>query len=314
VILILCPNLCLDRIVVVRNFTVGRIHRPETGTVLASGKGLNVARAARVLGAPVGVIGVIGTDENGRAIIRGARSHGVSMRVVRVRGPSRTCTLIIDPGKTETVINEAGPARGTGVAAKLVSLLRAGLRRARVLVLAGSLPAALPEDFYARAIHLARAAGGVRTVLDAAGAALRRGLAACPDFVKVNRAEIADAVGEELDSDDAVVAAAETLRRQTGGQVLVTLGEAGAMLVTADGRWQLRPPEVRRVSAIGAGDSLTAGLVVGLLRGQPVLEAARAGVAAAACDVTTLLPGTIDAAQTRALDSQVTVTAAECVR
>ncbi len=311
-ILILCPNLCLDRIVVVRDFAAGRIHRADAGAVLASGKGLNVARVARVLGAPVMVIGVIGTDENGRAILRGARAHGIPMRAVRVRGPSRVCTLIIDPGKTETVINEAGPARGAGVEAKLLSVLRSGLRRAQVLVLAGSLPAVLPEDFYARAIRLARAAG-VRTVLDAAGAPLRRALVARPDFVKVNRAEIADAVGGRLDSDDAVFAAAKVLQAQTGGQVLVTLGDAGAALITADGRWHLRLPTVTRVSAIGAGDSLTAGLVVGLLRGQSVLDAARAGVGAAACDVTTLLPGTIDPAQTRALSAQVEVTVAERV-
>lgn len=312
-ILILCPNLCLDRIVVVRDFAAGRIHRAEARSELASGKGLNVARVARVLGAPVTVIGVIGTDENGRAILRGAHAHGIIMRAVRVRGPSRVCTLIIDPGKTETVVNEPGPARGAGVEAKLLSVLRAGLRRARVLVLAGSLPAVLPEDFYARAIRLARAAG-VRTVLDAAGVPLRRGLAARPDFVKVNRAELSDAVGGGVDSEGAVFAAAKTLQAQTGGQVLVTLGEAGAALITSDGRWHLRPPAVTRVSAIGAGDSLTAGLVVGLLRGQSVLDAARAGVAAAACDVTTLLPGTIDAAQTRALSSRVAVTVAESVR
>ena len=121
-------------------------------------------------------------------------------------------------------------------------------------------------------------------------------------------------VGGGLDSDDALFTAAQSLQTQTGGQVLVTLGDAGAALITADGRWLLRPPTVARVNAIGAGDSLTAGLVVGLLRGQSVLDAARAGVAAAACDVTTLLPGTIDAAQTRALSSQVAVTAAGRVR
>ncbi|HVH31181.1 MAG TPA: hexose kinase [bacterium] len=312
-ILILCPNLCLDRIVVVRDFAAGRIHRAETVSVLASGKGLNVARVARVLGAPVTVIGVIGTDENGRAILRGARTHGIVMRVVRVRGPSRVCTLIIDPGKTETVVNEPGPARGVGVQAKLLSALRGGLRRARVLVLAGSLPALLGEDFYARAIRLARAAG-VRTVLDAAGGPLRRGLAARPDFVKVNRAELLDAIGGGVDSEDAVFTAARGLQAQTGGQVLVTSGEAGATLITSEGRWHLSPPTVTRVSAIGAGDSLTAGLVVGLLRGQSALDAARAGVAASACDVTTLLPGTIDAAQTRALSSQVAVTVAKGVR
>jgi 1-phosphofructokinase len=61
------------------------------------------------------------------------------------------------------------------------------------------------------------------------------------------------------------------------------------------------------VSSIGAGDSLTAGLVAGMVRGLPLLDAARIGIAAAAADVTTLLPGTIDAEMVQELTPQVRV-------
>ncbi len=308
-ILILCPNLCLDRVIVVRGFAAGRIHRAETGTVLASGKGLNVARAVRALGEAVAVVGLVGDDDNGRAIVRGARAHGISLRAVRVQGPSRICTLIIDPGNAETVINESGPLTGGGLDERLLTSVRAGLRQARAIVLAGSLPAALPADFYARAMALSRDVAHVPAILDAAGAALRLGLGAKPDLLKVNRAEMADIVGRPLVSLHDVLAAAGTLRTQTGGQVIVTMGSTGAALVTAEGRWHLSPPEVPRVNTIGAGDSLTAGVVVSLLRGQSLLDAVRAGVAAAAADVTTLLPGTIEAAQVQSLIPQVTVKA-----
>lgn len=306
-ILVLCPNLCLDRVIVVRGFTAGRIHRGEPGTILASGKGLNVARAARVLGEDVAVIGVIGTDDNGRAITRGVRAHGISLRAVRVAGPSRVCTLIVDPGQGETVINEPGPAGDGAVGDRLLSLLETGLRRAGALVLAGSLPAVLPESFYARAIERAREVAHVPAMLDAAGAPLRQGLAARPDFVKVNRAEIMEVVGGPLDAVEDVLAAADGLRMQTGGQVIVTMGAGGVALVTAEGRWHVSPPDVPRVNTIGAGDSLTAGVLVGLLRGQSLLDAVRTGVAAAAADVTTLLPGTIDAAQVQDLRARTVV-------
>lgn len=306
-ILVLCPNLCLDRVIVVRGFTAGRIHRGEPGTMLASGKGLNVARAARVLGEDVTVIGVIGTDDNGRAITRGARAHGIFLRAVRIAGPSRVCTVIVDPGQGETVINEPGPAGDGNVGDRLLGLLQVGLRRAGALVLAGSLPAVLPEDFYARAIERARGIKHIPAMLDAAGAPLRLGLAAKPDLVKVNRAEIGEVVGGPLESVEDVLAAAHSLRGQIGGQVIVTMGPGGAALVTAEGRWHVSPPDVPRVNTIGAGDSLTAGVVVGLLRGQSLLDAVRTGVAAAAADVMTLLPGTIDAAQVQALRPRVAV-------
>src|SRR5439155_1136908 len=160
------------------------------------------------------------------------------------------CTLIIDPGNAETVINEHGLEAGAGVEAQLFAYLRTGLRRARHLVLAGSLPAALPANFYAHSIELSRE-GHVPALLDATGDSLRLGLAAKPDLIKVNRAELADAVGRPLASVDDVLAAADTLRAQSGGQVIVTMGAEGAVLVTAEGRWHLSPPGVTRVNTTG---------------------------------------------------------------
>ncbi len=309
VLLIVCPNLCLDRVVVVRDFATGRVNRSESTAVLASGKGLNVARAARVLGAEVTVVGVMGNDEAGRSIARGARAHGIHLHAVRVEGPSRVCTLIVDPGREETVINEPGPAVEAGAARLLMEAVLAGLRRARTVVLAGSLPPGLSDDFYAQAIGAARTKQ-IPVLLDAAGTPLRLGLAAHPQLVKVNRAELADATGRSLSSLEDVLAGAGDLLTP-GCQVVVTMGAEGAALVAPEGRWHLTPPSVQRVNTIGAGDSLTAGLAVSLLRGLPLREAARAGIAAAAADVTSLLPGTIDAAQVQALLPLVTVRTVE---
>jgi 1-phosphofructokinase family hexose kinase len=214
--------------------------------------------------------------------------------------------LVVNPGQEETVINEEGPTVDADGRRLLMDAVRAGLRHAHIMVLAGSLPPGLPDDFYAQAIGLARARR-IRVLLDASGAPLRQGLAARPDFVKVNRAELAGATGRSLTSLDDVVAGAEDLVEALGCQVVVTMGPDGAALVTREGRWHLAPPPVQRMSTIGAGDSLTAGLVVGLMRGLPLREAAMIGIAAAAADVTSLLPGTIDAAQVETLRSGVTV-------
>src|SRR2546422_3526496 len=120
---------------------------------------------------------------------------------------------------------------------------------------------------------------------------------------------MADVMARQLAFVDEVLDASDTLRTQTHGVVIVTMGAAGAALITAEGRWHLSPPEVTRVNTIGAGDSLTAGVIVGLLRGYSLLDAARTGVAAAAADVTTLPPGTNDAEQVGALLPQVAIRA-----
>ncbi len=303
-LLIVSPNLCLDRVVVVRNFTVGAVHRAESAAELASGKGLNVARAARALGVSVRLTGIVGNGPVARAIVRGARARGVQVDPVRVEGPVRVCTLIVDPEGGETVINEPGPAVDAQTAKKLHVRVRTALRRATMVILTGSLPPGLHSEFYGDVIRQAR---GIPTILDAARDVLTLGLAAHPFLVKVNHPELQDALACELNTLDAVRQAALELRGATGPAVLVTLGVRGALLVTGDGTWQLVPPQVQRMNTIGAGDSLTPGLAAGIVRGLSLLEAVRLGVAAAAADVTTLLPGTVDAATVSRLVPQVEV-------
>lgn len=303
-LLVVSPNLCLDRIVVVRGFDVGRVHRAESAMELASGKGLNVARAARAFGIEVVVAGIVGEGHGGDAIVAGAREHGITLHAVRVPGPARVCTLIIDPGHPETVINEPGPVASVSAVRTLQSCIRAGLEGADAIVLTGSQPPGVPAAFYADVI---RGAPGIPIILDATGEALRLGMAARPTLVKANQLELQDAVGRVLDARGALAAAALEIRKATGAGVLVTRGAHGAQLFAAEGAWELLPPAVDRVNTIGAGDSLTAGLVAGLLRRTPLLEAVRLGVAAAAADVTTLLPGTIDRALVTQLVGRVEV-------
>lgn len=292
-LLVVSPNLCLDRIIVVPRFTAGAVQRAVSAAELASGKGLNVARAARALGVDVRVVGVVGGGHCGDAVVDGAAGDGVPLDAIRVDGPARVCTLIIDPGQGETVVNEAGPLVSPSALRALRDRIDSALVGARAVVMAGSLPPGIPPGFYG---DLIRQAGDRLVLLDATGEALRAGIAARPGIVKANQLELQEAVGRSVTTSEALAGAAAALRELTGGIVLITRGPRGALLCTAEASWELRPPQVESVSSIGAGDSLTAGLISGLLDGAGTLEAARLGVAAAAADVTTLLPGTVDRA------------------
>lgn len=303
--MILCvsPNLCYDRILLVKGFAAGQVHRAERAVPLAGGKGLNIARFARVLGDPPTVVGFAG-GAIGKANVREARERGLFLDAVGVSGESRVCTLIIDPGRSETVVNETGPFVDDEAVRALRRRVRRNLERAKVVLLTGSLPPGSPEDLFATLI--AEAAPRV-TILDSSGEALRRGLEIGPTVAKSNRRELEEALGRTLHTVADIVATGRELLARGIGWIIVTLGEEGAVLVSREGAWLLRSPDVERVSAVGAGDSLTAGLAVGLLRGSRPLEAAKLGMAAAACDVTTLLPGTVEAEAVMALLPEVGV-------
>ena len=124
-----------------------------------------------------------------------------------------------------------------------------------------------------------------KCVLDAEGEALRLGLQARPNLIKPNRMELEMAVGRRLDSRSDVVKAAAELARSGIDWVAVSLGGAGALLT--DGEKTLFAPalKVPVKSTVGAGDSMVAGMLSGLLAEAPMEEVLRRGVACAAASV-----------------------------
>jgi len=303
VILCVCPNLCYDRVLVVPGFAVGMVHRAEEAIPLASGKGLNVARAAQALGVPVIVTGFLSGEAAG-PMVRGAREAGLSLDAVRIPGPSRLCTLIIDPGRSETVVNERGASVAEAAARRLRRQIAGHLPHSTVVVLNGSQPPGLPAAFFASIIGQAIPRP---VILDTPGEAFRLGVAAHPSVAKLNRRELADSLGRPLFSVRDVAEAGRQLLADGAQAAVVTLGEEGAVLVEDAAAWLVAAPQVERVNTIGAGDSLSAGIAVGLHGGMPLLEAVRLGVAAASADVTTLLPGVVDATLTRSLERRLRV-------
>jgi len=110
-------------------------------------------------------------------------------------------------------------------------------------------------------------------------------------LVKPNVRELGELVDAELTSEQQQLAAARDLIRQGRCEVVVlSLGAGGALLITADNGEHIRTPTVPIRSKVGAGDSMVAGIVLGLSRDLTLSDAVRYGVAAGAAAVMT--PGT----------------------
>jgi 6-phosphofructokinase 2 len=160
---------------------------------------------------------------------------------------------------------------------------------ARIVVVTGSLPPGVRADFFQSIADIVHGRG-LRLLLDTSGDALRsmsRGV----HVLKPSERELQDCVGRELrTTEDQIGAAKELMRKGIAEVVVISLGARGALLVTSDGHEAFAALDVPVRSAVGAGDSMVAGVAVGLVRGYDMRTALCLGTASAAATVIT--PGT----------------------
>jgi 1-phosphofructokinase family hexose kinase len=156
----------------------------------------------------------------------------------------------------------------------------AALDKASWLMVCGSIPPGVPSSFYARLIATARSKG-VRTLLDADGAALREGIEAGPTVVTPNQQEAERLLGRTLLTRNTYVEAAETIRAMGPESVVLSVGSRGAIGAFPKGLFEAVPPRVDAVCPIGSGDAMAAAYTWSMERSplRPA-EALRWGVAA----------------------------------
>jgi 6-phosphofructokinase 2 len=159
------------------------------------------------------------------------------------------------------------------------------------VVASGSLPPGAPTDFYGRLAEVV-AAKRSRFVLDSSGAALAEGLRSGSVYlVKPSMRELRGLVGRELTQEtEQEEAAMQIVKRGQAEVIVVSVGSAGALLVTAGECKRIPSPTVSVKSKVGAGDSMVAGIVLALARDLSIRDAVRFGIACGAAAVMT--PGT----------------------
>ncbi len=287
------PNPTLDRVVFVRGFRLGAIVRGERETLTPSGKGVDASLVLHALGLPTLAIG-LQAGRQGRLAVELLTELGVPHEFVWADGETRHALVLVDlEAGAQSTISVATLRATHWHLAELAAMIERYLPQAWFVVLAGSLPNGWPVDAYRRLIGICRDSG-VPTLLDTSGAALAATLAAdggsLPDIVKVNAAELESLFPVDSQPRLPGERAADLRLRSGCDAVVVTLGAAGAIAVTAEGAWRAIPPQVDVVNDAGAGDALAGCLAWARSVGQDWPAALRLGVAAAVAVVTT--PGT----------------------
>jgi len=279
------PNPSVDRTLEVGRIERGAVLRATSTRIDAGGKGVNVTRALVANGhESIAVLPLGGAD--GEVLSRLLVDGGTPHLPLSTSAGTRTNITLSEPDGTVTKVNAPGaPLDRAEIEALAAETVRA-LPGAAWLVLCGSLPEGAPVDLYATLTRRGHEVG-VKVAVDASGAPLEATLAAQPDLIKPNQAELAELVGHPLAGIDDVIAAAEQVRAAGARAVIVSLGAEGALLVDGSEPVLAVPPPVTARSDVGAGDTLLAGF---LAAGGAGAHCLRVGVAWAAAAVA--LPGT----------------------
>ncbi|MFU0832238.1 MAG: Tagatose-6-phosphate kinase [Oscillospiraceae bacterium] len=273
-------NPCIDRTVQVDGFVLGGTNHVTASRCDVAGKGINVSIALKNLGEDTCCLG-FNFCSNGSPLKEMLQSRNIANDFVNVDGSMRTNIKIFDT-KTGTMseLNESGCPVGPEPLKRLEEILERYLPKASLLILNGSAPPGVPSNYYRTLAEMAQC-HGVRTVIDAYGELLLEGMKAHPCLIKPNRDELAQTFGEEIHSQQDAVLAARRVIAQGADMVCVTLGKEGALLVTKDEAYFSAGADVPVRGVQGAGDSMVAGMSYALVRGIPLAEILRYGVAVA---------------------------------
>ncbi|MDP2659237.1 MAG: 1-phosphofructokinase [Dehalococcoidia bacterium] len=288
-IVTLTMNPSVDKTVIVRNLSVGKVHRVMKSQISPAGKGINVSRMADRLGCAAIAFGFL-AGEMGVLVERALREEGVQSHFVRVPGQTRLNVTVFDEAAASgTSFYDRGPRINKERLERLEVDLKPWIRGCKVLVISGSLPPGAADSSYADYVSLARSMG-TKTILDADGEPMRLGVQAGPYLIKPNLAEMERLVGRALPSVSSIVDAAREVLAEGVQVVVVSMGAEGAIFAEGERVWRAMPPNVKRRSTVGSGDSMVAGLAVSIARGEEILEGLRWGTAAGAA--TAMVPGT----------------------
>lgn len=274
-------NPCIDRTLRLdATLRRGEFHRAAECTDQMSGKGVNVANVLAAAGVRTTAV-VAFADQTYLGIGREAGGVEPLVALLRPGLAVRTNIAITEPDGTTTKVNEPGPT----LDAEDVAMTTEGLAhiarqvKAAWVVLSGSLPPGAPVDWYAQIVAALQPVG-CRVAVDTSEGPLLAVLdqldVAPVALLKPNVDEVAQALGMDAEELQAladggefseIVAGASELCERGAEAVLVTLGAAGALLVTADGAWQADALDVEVRSTVGAGDSALAGYLIASARG-----------------------------------------------
>lgn len=269
-------NPCLDYIVSVDDFTLGKVNRTTKELVYPGGKGINVSLVLKNLGMESTALGFT-AGFTGTEIEQALQRWGCYTDFIRIsEGMSRINIKL--RSREESEINGQGPEISKEALEELYQKMDA-MQPEDVLVLAGSIPSSMPDSSYELIMERVEKKH-MKVVVDATGDLLVNVLKYHPFLIKPNNHELEEIFYVPMDSNDTIITYAKKLQEMGARNVLISMAGDGAILVSEDGMVRQSPaPKGKVVNSVGAGDSMVAGFLTGFLTTGNYEEAFYMGIA-----------------------------------
>lgn len=279
-----CLNPSFDKTAYVDTLKIGDINALKDARVDMGGKGINVAVAARRLGIETQCLGIMG--ENGSARMHEMlEQEKVQAHFLIIKGAVRVNLKVVSKDAFKvTEFNEPGETVSPEDFSLFCQMAAEKSKGSDGVVLTGSLPPGCAADTYKQLMIKTKE---MPCVLDTLGESLLLVLPFRPFLIKPNLTELETTLGRKLSTFDDILKGAQVLVDKGAQNVIVSMGQNGALMTDGPHSFFAPAPKVTARSTVGAGDAMVGGVLYGLKRFNDMREAFKCGVAAGAASVMT---------------------------
>ena len=271
-------NPAWDYIINANNLKAGKVNRTASEELQLGGKGINVSIVLKNLGYENTALGFI-AGFTGKALEQNLKDQGINTDFIELDNGITRINIKLKTD-VETEINSRGPEITNSAMDKLFDKLD-NIQDGDILVLAGSVPNTLSSDVYEKIMQRLQNRG-IKIVVDATEDLLLNVLKYRPFLIKPNHHELGELFSKALETEDEIINCAKALQIKGAINVLVSMGNNGAILISEKGCiHKTGTLEGEVISSVGAGDSMVAGFIAGYLGTNDYEKALKMGTAAA---------------------------------
>ncbi|QIQ21635.1 1-phosphofructokinase [Zophobihabitans entericus] len=263
--------------------TLGDVNLVQTTGLHAAGKGINVAKVLHDLGINCTVTGLLGLD-NQDGFKQLFEQLGLDNKFQTVEGRTRINVKLTEADNDVTDLNFSGFTVSPAAWQQFTQHSLALLKHMDMVSINGSLPAGIELGEFTSWMEAVKTVCP-KVVFDSSRDALKAGMMTLPWLIKPNEKELSQYAGKTLTTIDELKATAKELVGKGVEHVIVSMGPDGALWITKNESWHAKPPSCPIVSTVGAGDSMVAGLMYGLLTGMSIKDVLKLASAIAALSV-----------------------------
>ncbi len=289
-IITLTLNPALDKSTTLEQLQSEKKLRCTTPIYEPGGGGINISRAIKILGGNSMAIYAAGGSA-GKKIHELLSREGIEQKWIKTKNSTRENFVVLEKSTNHQYrFGMPGKELYSEEQQEVMEAIQNLPSDVEFIAGSGSLPPGVPADFYGKVAQKAKDRK-IKCLIDTSGEALIQAAKMGLCIMKPNLGELSKLVGkDEISGFEQEKIAREIIHQGKAEILFVSMGARGAMLATKDRIEYVIPPTVKQKSTVGAGDSMVAGILLSLSKGEKLYEALKWGVAAGTA--ATMTPGT----------------------